>query len=427
MTLSLTDSLPLNSTSSLASYNTVQPIPHVYGVCTVGVMPYAQDNRFHLIANHSIRSVDQVRIQDQPSKAYQLHNITDPSGLAIAVLELENSAESSDIAIDVHGKLNKAGVVITNPAELIYDLIHNVAGIEVDYSRLLDFRSQTAHIELGGVIDDSTSTLRNLITQILTSIGAVWTLGSPSIATLYPLFDRPMGTPLTSIPTRYIESLSSSLTLDSIFTVLKYEYDQDYYSNKPISTIELTSTTLQRYGERVKTISAPLVRNANSALSIATRLLQYYSTPVFKALLELDWDQEIAPMDWIDMTHPNLPASRTGEYFVWDSSSSVGSTVYDLTIESMIQSPPNVELTGQSNLFEFTQSELSYVYEDGVLTLTVVNTETGTPLKNASVTILGQEKFSDEKGVVKFKLDHGTFTVKITAPGFSSFTSEIAI
>ncbi len=426
---SLSDPLPLRSTAGFPAYNTVQPLPLVYGVCSVPAIPYSADNRIHFIADHSILSVDAVTVDGKPIKAYQLHNTADATGHPIALLELQDSAESSSIRADVHGKLSDSGVVITNPAELVYDLLA-VAGIEIERSRLLDFRSQTAGIELGGVIADDSASLRSILTEIMMSIGAVWTLGAPQVATLYPLFERPAGTPITLIPSLHIADLSGSTRADAIYTVLRYEYAQDYAAGKPSAALTLQSETAQRYGKIVKTVRAPMVRNLASALSIATRMLQYGSVPVYRAQSTLAWgwqDEEIGPMDWIATAHHNLPASASGAYFVADSSSAIGGDSYELSLESITRSPPAVELIGQSSLFEFVKSDLQYEYVDGVLTITVLNTETDAPLKNASVTILGQEKFSDEKGIVKFRLDHGTYSIRIAAPGFASFTSELTI
>lgn len=427
---SLSDPLPLRSTTGFPAYNTVQPLPHVYGVCRLSPIPYSADNRFHFIADHPILSVDAVTVDGKPIKAFQLHNTADAFGHPIALLELQDSAESSSIAVDVRGKLTSTGVVITNPADLVYDLLSDVAGIEVDYSRLLEFRAQTVGIELGGVIADGSASIRSIISDILVSIGAVWTLGMAQIAALYPRFQRPAGTPITAVPSLLVSDLSSSIRADSIYTVLRYEFDQDYASGKPRASLTLQSETAQQYGEIVKTVRAPMLRNLASALSVATRLLQYGSGPVYRAQTTLAWDwedEEIGPMDWITTEHHNLPASATGEYFVTDSSSSIGGESYELAMESITRNPPKVELIGQSNLFEFVKSDLQYEYVDGVLTITVLNMDTSKPLKNASVTILGQEKFSDEKGIVKFKLDHGTYSIRIAAPGFASFTSEVTL
>jgi len=426
---SLSDPLPLRSTSGFPAYNTVQPLPHVYGVCRVAPIPYSADNRFHFIADHSILSVDAVAVDGKPIKAFQLHNTADATGHPIALLELQDSAESSSIRADVNGKLNGSGAVISNPAELVYDLLA-VAGIEIERSRLLDFRAQTANIALGGVIADDSASLRSVLTDILVSIGAVWTLGAPQIATLYPLFARPAGTPITLVPSLHIADLSSSTRADALHTALRYEYAQDYAAGKPSAALTLQSETAQRYGKIVKTVRAPMVRNLASALSIATRMLQYGSVPVYRAqaTLACGWkDEEIGPMDWIAAAHHNLPVSVSGEYFVTDSSGAIGGDSYELSLESITRSPPAVELIGQSSLFEFVKSDLQYEYVDGVLTITVLNTETAATLKNASVTILGQEKFSDEKGIVKFRLDHGTYSIRIAAPGFASFTSELTI
>lgn len=427
---SLSDPLLLRSTTGFPAYNTVQPLPHVYGVCRIAPIPYSADNRFHFLADHPILSVDAVAVDGKPIKAYQLHNTADASGHPIALLELQDSAEAAALWVDVHGKLNDAGVVITNPAELVYDLLNQVAGISIERARLLEFHAQTANIELGGVIADASASIRSIITDILMAIGAVWTLGATPIATLYPLFARPAGVPLTVVPPWQIADLSSSIRADSIYTVLRYDYEQDYASGKPRASLTLQSETVQQYGEIVKTVQAPLVRNLASALSIATRLLQYGSIPVYRAQTTLAWDwsdEEIGPMDWIATAHHNLPTSAIGEYFVADSSSAIGGESYELTLESITRSPPSVELISQARLFEFIQSDLQYEYVDGVLTITVFNTETSKPLKNASVTILGQEKFSNEKGLVKFKLDHGSYSIRIAAPGFASFTSEITL
>lgn len=85
MMRSLSDPLPLRSPPpAFPAYNTVQPLPLVYGVCSVPAIPYSADNRIHFIADHSILSVDAVTVDGKPIKAYQLHNTADATGHPIS-------------------------------------------------------------------------------------------------------------------------------------------------------------------------------------------------------------------------------------------------------------------------------------------------------------------------------------------------------
>ena len=251
-------------------------------------------------------------------------------------------------------------------------------------------------------------------------------MGSPRIALLYP-GSRTDGL-LIDLPNQCIESLSSYIrSKNELATIIKYEFNQDFYSNKPKATLTLRSETWQKYGELTRTVYAPWVRSARAALSIAVRLAQYSSIPIYKSQLTVNFDEDLSPMDWMTVTHPNLPKSVNGEYLVINSSSSVNSLSYDLLIESITQPPPNVELIAQSELFEYTRSQFTYEYNDGVLTLTIFNTESGQLVKKASVTLLNQEKFTNELGQVQFKVDHGTYPIKLSASGFNTVTSELTI
>lgn len=187
----LTDTLPLRSS---AVWGTVSgapvPLPVGWGRVTVAPIQYSADRRTWLLLDHAIAGVDAVTRDGRKTAAYAWRNDQDSAGHSVALIEFATAVrEGEAVAVTLRGRRHPiTGALIENPATVIWDLLANIAGLAVAESDLDEFRVQCADLDLtiGGQLDDPDQTVRAAVDQIAASCGAVWSMGMPGIARIYP-------------------------------------------------------------------------------------------------------------------------------------------------------------------------------------------------------------------------------------------------
>lgn len=186
----LSAKVPLRTAAVWGRFAEVRAIPLVYGRVTLAPVQYDTERIRFCVADHAILRAIRVTRDDAETPAWRWQNTTDPTGHAVALLELgEPLAEGERLAATVLGRIHPTlGTLIENPADVLWDLLANVAGAPVTRGDVDDFRADCAKIGLsvGGVIDDPDKTLRSQIDELLAGIGAVWSGGMPGWARLWP-------------------------------------------------------------------------------------------------------------------------------------------------------------------------------------------------------------------------------------------------
>ena len=187
----LADPVPLRNTTIWGSFKNVQTIPHVYGRVRLSPIPYDKAGKLFVLADHSIQGVDEVRIDEDVIYNWKFKNTLDSSDSPVAMLELgESLAAESSLNVLLRGKVHPVtGVLLTNPADVLWDILANIVGAPVAYSALDRFRIECASygIEVGGLLDDRTRSIKKQIDLITESIGAIWSGGMPGLARIYPV------------------------------------------------------------------------------------------------------------------------------------------------------------------------------------------------------------------------------------------------
>ena len=187
----LAEPIPLRNTTIWGSFKNVQTIPHVYGRVRLGPIPYDSAGKFFVLADHSIQGVDEVQVDGEVIYSWKFKNTLDSSDSPVAMLELgEALVSGSSLVALVRGKVHSVtGVLFTNPADVLWDILANIVGTPITYSDLDRFRVECATygIEIGGILDDRTRSIKAQLDMITESIGAIWSGGMPGLARIYPV------------------------------------------------------------------------------------------------------------------------------------------------------------------------------------------------------------------------------------------------
>ena len=187
----LADKIPLRNTTVWGSFEDVRTIPHVYGRVRLSPIPYDKSKKFFVIADHSIQGVDKVWIDDVEAQSWKFKNTLDSSNSPVAMLELGDSLpQGSTLIVLIRGKVHPVtGQLLTNPADVIWDILANIVGAPVDFVDFDRFRIECAlyGIEVGGVLDNRERTVKKQLDIIVESIGAIWSGGMPGLVRIYPV------------------------------------------------------------------------------------------------------------------------------------------------------------------------------------------------------------------------------------------------
>ena len=186
----LSDKIPLRLSCVWGEYKTVKAIPHLYGTVSVAPIPYDANYKQFVVADHPIQSVQEVYVNDIKSSSYEFINTSDNTGHAIALITFVDSKETDDdIRVVCTGKLHPiTGGLLLNPAEVLWDILANISGLEIVESDLADFRDSCYQLGIeshGGVID-ANKTIRSQIDEVMASVGGIWSGGMDGIAKVYP-------------------------------------------------------------------------------------------------------------------------------------------------------------------------------------------------------------------------------------------------
>jgi hypothetical protein len=187
----LADPIPLRNTTIWGSFKNVQTIHHVYGRVRLAPIPYEKTRKFFVLADHGIQGVDEIQIDDEIIYSWKFKNTLDSSNSSVAMLELgEALPDGSTLMAMIRGKVHPVtGVLLTNPADVLWDILANVVGAPISYANLDRFRVECSiyGIEIHGLLDDRERSIKKQLDLITESIGAIWSGGMPGLARIYPV------------------------------------------------------------------------------------------------------------------------------------------------------------------------------------------------------------------------------------------------
>ena len=392
----LTAALPLRTTAVWDAYREAQPIPHRYGETAGALLQYSADRRTFVWADHAVAGIDAVLVSGQQVSNWQHRNGTDSTGHAVALVEFDGPVDEG-VELIARGRGKTANWrLVTNPADVVLDILNAIAERGVPAARLDDFRAacQIAGLELGGSIE-ATDTVRAVITGLCNSIGAVWADDARGLCHLWPVAEL---TSTTGTLPGQIDCDASADAADLVNDItLRYQFE----AGSPRAAVQLDAPDwVLRHGRRAVVIDAPWIASSRVALGVVTRLLQHRARPLWAVSLSgIERDLRIG--DVVPVSHDLLPV--TADAMVIGREYDLSTRTSSVRVQVPAGSLPSVRLVRQSSALEAAQYEgLTLQVVDGGYQLTLTETD-GRPIVGASATLDEQTtRISDGAGRVTF-------------------------
>lgn len=414
----LSDKMPLRTSAVWGGWRDIRTLPWGYGRVTVAPIQYGADQRMFVLLDHPIAGVDVVKRDGVETPAYAWRNGLDSTGRAVAFLELaEALADGEQLAVTLRGRLHPdTGRPIETPAEILWDVMTNLAGMDVTWSDLDDYRAETAGLTLGGLIDNADATIRATIDSLLQSTGSAWSAAMPGIAHLWPSAADPSApayhvTPLTA------ESPTATCQHDDIYTVLRVLYDYDHAAGRASRAVQIEAPdAIREYGRIEMEWNAGWLRSPRHAEELGHRILQAIARPRWR----ITWSQpltDIAPGDWADLQHPLLPVS--GRHRLSEAEQNFSVQSITCMIDAAAGDTPET-VTGQlSSAFDpIIQAGITVEIAQNEIIFTARG-DTGKPLPGAKVTLDGGiHRVADQNGRVSFPTVRGRHVLLVEAAGY---------
>lgn len=303
--MTLVADIPLKLTSSWRYFAEVVPIPHRYGSVSGALIPYDKTGYLWCWAGHPVLGIDTIQLDAKPVNEWQWRNTVDSAGNAIALVEFGQPQDSSAVFIATgRGKLHPVtGRLIENPADLVWDILANVAGVPISEGAFTEFRAEceAQGLVCGGSIEKIDST-QTIVRAICGSVGAIFCADSPRPCRIWPGG--------IALPTRASigspeQTLSAEMRLDDVYNDLTIKFDA--VSGTARQTIQLdVPASVARFGRRAQVLDAGWIASPRVAHDVAVRLLAHYSRPAW--IITADGLQRRVDVgDDVTVDHPVLP------------------------------------------------------------------------------------------------------------------------
>lgn len=423
----LSDNLPLRTSAAWGGWRDVRVLPWCWGRVTLTPIQYSGDQRVYVLADHPIAGVDEVKRDDVPTTAYAWHNGLDSTGRAVAFVELaEPLAEGERLAVTLRGRMHpQTGHLLQTPAEIVHDLLANLAGAPVQWADLDDYRTETADIALGGVLSDNSISIRAAVDKIIQSTGGAWAAAMPGIALTWPPA-ADAAAPAPRIDALRVHDLQAAAAANAIYTVLRVLYDWDDASGRYRRAVQLRAPEAARqYGELELEWPAPWLRTPRQAEALGRRMLAQLARPRWR----VTWQQPFADLPtgaWIDMQHRLSPIG--GRHRLITAELDLASASMRCQIEAPVGDAPEIETERVSSAFDpLIQPGVTVEVADGEIVFTVRD-EQGRALAGARVTINGgATRIADNLGRVSFAAARGRHVLLIEADGYPPSEAVVVI
>lgn len=414
MNLLLSEDIPLRTTRMLGDYSVDAVLPQRFGDLTAA--------RFNLIrltdskwfaADHAM-TITTVFIGDQVTASWDSAVESDGLGNSWTVVNFGTPVATDTTASACGtGKRNpKSGALLDNPAEII-EYVCTLCGRDDTFP---DLRAECAGagFRIAGSIEVVMS-LRAWIDIVTSSVAAIWT---PLMGRLYP----------TTAPSGYIRKLSRdevdpdsiqiTATITDTADILRLSYDVADATQKPQHYIELTASPM-RYGGVVQEIVLPMLRSPANAEAVGRPWTQRVSGKRFTVEFNTS-ATDVRPGQYCQLV--DNPGWRFPQYpdpivMVLAVTVDRDTDTAQVTSEAIVERP-DVTVTAHSlALPDITAGGIDAEFKNGILTLTVTDTDES-PIQGARVALDGSApKTTDARGIVSFPTTQGKHTLAVEAPG----------
>jgi len=396
----LSEALPLRTTAVWGEYREAKAIPHRYGECGGAMLQYDRQRTQFVWADHAVQSVDEVLVGGQPAGNWVWRNTTDSTGQPIALVEFDQPVdEGVDLLARGRGKLHPTrGTLIESPADVLWDMLTNIAGRGLAESQFAEFRAECeqAGIIVGGSLQDSAQAARGAAVDLCRSIGARFAPDARRIAFLWPGGAAATASLATIEPPHVLEARQQHADIVTELTV-RYRFEE----GEPREALAVEAPgVVARYGRRPAEHVAPWISSARVALSVATRLLQHQARPVWSVAIN-GIERELRIGDKVTLDHPVLPLGGEHRVIGREYDAELKRTAVSIAVP--VGDTPAVSLVRQST--RLTPERYAGVSVDtrGTQRLLTVYASDGSPAAGAAVVLDGAvTRIADGAGRVEF-------------------------
>lgn len=423
----LSDNLPLRTSAAWGGWRDVRVLPWGWGKVTVTPVQYSRDQRMFVLLDHPIAGVDEVKRDDVATPAWAWHNGLDSTGRAVAFLELaEPLAEGERLAVTLRGRMHpETGALLQTPAEILHDLLARLAGAPVAWADLDAYRTETAHLRLGGVLADNTQSIRAAVDGLMQSAGSAWAAAMPGLAMLWP--PRPdEHAPALAVGRLTASHMQAASSASGLASVLRVLYDWDDAAGRYRRAVQLRAPEAVRaWGELTREWPAPWLRSPRDAEALGRRMLAQLARPRWRQSWRQGWAD--APTGaWVQVDHPLAPVQ--GRHRLLAARLDLSAASLECSIEAPAGQAPAIETQQLSEAFEpLIQPGIAVEVADGEIIFTARN-EQGQPMPGARITLNGQAmRIADAGGRVSFAVARGRHTLRIEADGYPATESVVVI
>ena len=423
----LSDNLPLRTSAVWGGWRDVRVLPWAYGAVTLAPIQYSDDQRVYLLADHPIAGVDAVTRDDVPVQDWAWENGVDSTGRAVAFLELAQPLAAGErLAATVRGRMHPAtGHLLQTPAEILHDLLAHLARAPVQWADFDDYRTETAHIVLGGLLADNTVTIRAAVDGLMQSAGSAWAAAMPGIATTWPPLPDDAA-PALRVDKLTAPGLQAATAAQGVYTVLRVLYDYDHAAQRYRRAIQLRAPEAAKsFGELELECSAPWLRSPRHAEALGQRMLAWLARPRWR----VTWQQSYADAatgTWVDVDHPLSPLQ--GRHRLVSADLDLAAATLACAIEAPVGAVPAIETARLSTAFEpVIQPGITVEVGKNEIIFTATD-EQGKPLAGARITLDGNaSRIADGAGRVSFPVQRGRHMLLVEATGYQPFEVEVVV
>jgi hypothetical protein len=376
---SISDRIPLRDSTAWAAYRKAEWIPHRYGVCGGALLQYDGTRTRFVWADHPTLAVDTVLADGVVTTGWTARNDVDSTGRAVTFVEFASPVdEGVELIARGRGKRNAvSGVLLENPADVLYDILVNVAGLPYPAARFDEFRAETIDLVVGGSIEDDAPAF-TVARSLCESIGAICAPDMRGFARLYPGAAAPATTAVD-----YRASATATCSRAAIVNDLTIRYAIE--AGTPRGAVQYEApTSIARFGRRERVVDAPWLTSPRAAATVAARQIELLARRRW-AIPASNIQDTIRVGQTVDVDHPVVQA--VGAAVALSREFDPATETSAIALELPIGAVPALRLirnSTASSALEPSQSSAQIV--NGQVEIVIADTD-GTPLSGADCTL----------------------------------------
>lgn len=424
--------LPLRTTAVWGAFRDLRVIPHRYGDTEGECLPYDEGRRVFVWCDHASVQVRDVMVEAQSVFDWQARNGQDSTGRSVTFIEFTNPVDEG-VTVTASGLAkadSRTGAVITNPADVVLDILANIAGHSVTGADVELFRAECAArgLAVAGSLNEAISTQR-AVAAVCASVGAVFCPTMEGLARIYP------GGDLEAFEAAQIGAdvrVGAEAGLDAIANAVVVQFD--WADGAARQAIEVDAPdSIADLGRRELVFEARWLADPRGAYDLATRLLRQRARPVWNITAEdvagVSSLRRLAVGQTVRVDHPALPVSGTALVLGCDLDPVTDRCRLELAIPA--GAAPRVRLVRTSAAIDPMQYAAVGVLTQGDSRVLNLRDADGGPLADAAVTLNGQwTRYTDAGGRVLFPvtlMPAGTHQIEVVTGDGQTLTVQVVV